>query len=63
MNENITSIAKARDSIGVGSIVELKSGGPPMTVKTRTPDEAYVMWHDAMPQPVKDAAELLKAAQ
>jgi uncharacterized protein YodC (DUF2158 family) len=46
-NENIRTVSSARESIGVGSIVELKSGGPPMTVKSRTSDEAMVYFHDA----------------
>jgi len=47
MSENIKPISAGRESIGVGSIVELKSGGPPMTVKARTADEAVVYYHDA----------------
>ena len=47
MSENIKQISTGRDSIGVGSIVELKSGGPPMTVKTRMVDEVCVVWHNA----------------
>jgi uncharacterized protein YodC (DUF2158 family) len=47
MSENIKSISAGRESIGVGSIVELKSGGPPMTVVLRTPDVAQVIWHNA----------------
>jgi uncharacterized protein YodC (DUF2158 family) len=46
-NENIKPISSARESIGAGSVVELKSGGPPMTVKSRTADEAMVYFHDA----------------
>jgi uncharacterized protein YodC (DUF2158 family) len=46
-NENIKPISSARESIGAGSVVELKSGGPPMTVIVRTPDAAQVIWHNA----------------
>jgi uncharacterized protein YodC (DUF2158 family) len=47
MTDNIKQISAGRESIGVGSIVELKSGGPPMTVMLRTPDTAQVIWHNA----------------
>lgn len=47
MSENVKPISSARESVGIGSIVELKSGGPPMTVKARTADEALVYFHDA----------------
>jgi hypothetical protein len=44
MTDNIKQISAGRESIGIGSIVELKSGGPPMTVFLRTPDVAQVIW-------------------
>jgi hypothetical protein len=47
MSETIKQFPAVRESIGVGSIVELKSGGPPMTVKSRTADEANVIFHNA----------------
>ena len=47
MSENIKQITGGRESIGVGSIVQLKSGGPPMVVRSRTADEACVIWHNA----------------
>jgi uncharacterized protein YodC (DUF2158 family) len=31
----------------VGSIVELKGGGPAMTVKACAGDEVFVIWHNA----------------
>jgi len=46
-NENIRTVSSARESIGVGSIVELKSGGPPMTVMLRAAEAVQVIWHNA----------------
>ncbi len=51
---NITPIAGKRESIAAGVIVELKSGGPPMTVKVRGADEAYCIWHNADGDMFKD---------
>lgn len=51
---NITPIAGKRESIAAGATVELKSGGPPMTVKTRSADEAYCIWHNADGDMFKD---------
>ena len=58
MSDNLKTISTHRDSISVGSVVELKSGGPPMTVKARMPDEAYVVWHNADGDLFKDVIPL-----
>jgi uncharacterized protein YodC (DUF2158 family) len=55
---NLKQISAARESIGVGSIVELKSGGPPMTVVLRTPDVAQVIWHNAEGDMYRDIVPL-----
>lgn len=40
---NVRSIT--RESIGPGTVVKLKSGGPHMTVIERSTNWAYVTWH------------------
>lgn len=40
---NITAIE--RKTIGVGSVVRLKSGGPNMTVSERSSESANCYWH------------------
>lgn len=40
---NITAIE--RKTIGVGSVVRLKSGGPNMTVSERSSESAHCYWH------------------
>lgn len=41
--QNITKIE--RRTIGVGSIVRLKSGGPDMVVSERSSESAHCYWH------------------
>ena len=37
----------ATESIGPGTIVTLKTGGPAMVVTERTAEKVHVHWHDA----------------
>jgi uncharacterized protein YodC (DUF2158 family) len=45
--ENVHMITFDKDLITVGSIVDLKGGGPAMTVKACAGDEVFVIWHNA----------------
>lgn len=45
MTENITRIAIGREAIGVGSVVQLRSGGPNMTVTECQDGKATCIWH------------------
>lgn len=42
---NVEQIAGRRESIGPGSIVTLKTGGPAMVVSERSTDKALCTWH------------------
>lgn len=44
MNEHVTKLP-TRETLGKGSVVTLKSGGPCMTVIDRTADNAQCTWH------------------
>lgn len=41
---NITTLS-GHKTIGAGSIVTLKSGGPNMTVAERSSEKAHCLWH------------------
>ena len=41
-----TALERTLESIGPGSVVTMKSGGPAMTVAERSADKAYCIWHD-----------------
>ena len=45
MSDNVKQL-KTAESIGPGSLVVLKTGGPPIVVVERTPDKARCLWHD-----------------
>lgn len=53
-SEAVALLNASRDSIGAGSIVTLKTGGPAMVVLERTTDKAHCQWH-------KEDGELLEA--
>jgi len=42
---NISSLETKRESIGVGSVVTLKTGGPSMVVMERSAEKAHCIWH------------------
>lgn len=44
-NEAVALLNVTRESIGAGSIVTLKTGGPAMVVSERTADKANCLWH------------------
>lgn len=50
MNEpklmNVTPIEGHKVLFCAGAVVELKSGGPPMTIDAVTADKAYCVWHN-----------------
>lgn len=50
---NISNLEAKRESIGAGTVVTLKTGGPSMVVETRTADKAYCNWHN-------DSGDLLR---
>lgn len=44
-NETVALLNASRESIGPGTIVTLKTGGPAMVVTERTADKAHAFWH------------------
>jgi uncharacterized protein YodC (DUF2158 family) len=42
---NVSTIETKRESIGVGTIVTLKTGGPSMVVSERTAEKFHCHWH------------------
>lgn len=44
-NEAVAILNATRESIGAGTIVTLKTGGPAMVVSERTTDKANCLWH------------------
>lgn len=46
MAQTISTIEAKRESIGAGSIVTLKTGGPAMVVSERSTDKACCHWHE-----------------
>lgn len=47
MSDTVTSLEGRRESIGPGTIVTLKPGGPHMVVEMRNADRAHCIWHNA----------------
>ncbi|MBK8467813.1 MAG: DUF2158 domain-containing protein [Chloracidobacterium sp.] len=43
--EAIALLDAARHSIGVGTLVTLKTGGPAMVVSERSAEKAHTIWH------------------
>lgn len=58
MSDNVATFK--RESIAVGSVVELRSGGAPMTVIARDATHTTVIWHDS--EGSLNEARLLTAA-
>lgn len=58
MNETkpnkVTAIEGHKVLFCPGAIVELKSGGPPMTLDAVTPEKAYCIWHNSEGDMIKD---------
>lgn len=44
--ENVKALIDRRESIGPGTMVMLKTGGPTMVVEMRNADRAYCIWHN-----------------
>lgn len=42
---NVSTIETKRETIGEGTIVTLKTGGPAMVVSERTATKAHTIWH------------------
>ena len=45
MSDNVKQL-KTTESIGPGSLVVLKTGGPCLVVVERISDKAHCLWHD-----------------